>query len=128
MTMKPRNLLLIDEDEFARLELDQQEYHLIVVPSKGTGGAVTEVIAQHEVLRFGFPEKSRNTWFQVFKDPGGKHNALTLALERIIFARKITCLYVSRSLRVIASRGVAVHPHVQIELIDDMTSSQGEMS
>jgi hypothetical protein len=96
---------------------------LLLTVSPGLGGAWTELHGGQELIRFGFPPESTNPWFQVLHDPGKKHNALTLALERIIFARRINMIAVTDpSMERIARRGAAVHPATMIQLLREQES------
>lgn len=90
---------------------------LAVVLRPGLGGAWTEVAGDgSETILFGYPEKPRSGWLNAtLLPPAGGHNVLTLALERILFARGLAGIVVcAPELEPLARRGAAVHPAVAV--------------
>jgi hypothetical protein len=97
---------------------------LTIELSPGLGGAWTEIRRGREVIRFGYPRDSRLRWFQVLAAPGIRHHVLSLAIERIVFARQITAVeYGSEELLPmlrgalrnhsgVALRAIPIHPEV----------------
>lgn len=82
---------------------------------EGLGGAWTELHGGAEVIRFGYPARSPHRWFQVLTDPGKRHHALSLALERIVFARGIATIeFDDPTLRPMLARATRVHPAVEL--------------
>ncbi|MCC6547907.1 hypothetical protein IT570_12145 [Candidatus Sumerlaeota bacterium] len=76
----------------------------------GLAGAWTALKAGEEIVTFGHPAASPNRWFRVLTPPQDRHNAASLALERIIFARRITTLVICDcSIQAVALKGSAVH-------------------
>ncbi len=63
---------------------------LIIEISPGLGGAWTEPSGSMEVIKFGMPDHPESEYFKYFNERVKKHNALSLAIERIVYARKIS--------------------------------------
>lgn len=83
---------------------------LVVEVAPGLGGAWTERRGAHEVTRFGCPESPVSRWLDPASSPGGRHNALSLALERMVHARGIRLIGVAdERLRPAAGRAVAAY-------------------
>jgi len=84
-------------------------------PTPDLGGAWTEMRGGAEVIRFGFPAASRSRWFQILSDPGRRHHVLTLALERIVYARGVSVVeYDSEELVPMLRRALRLHAGVQL--------------
>jgi hypothetical protein len=80
------------------------------------GGAWTELRDGVEVIRFGYSRHSPHRWFQIFDDPGKRHHVLTIALERIVFARAIQVVqYGDATLLPMLRRALRQHPAVRLE-------------
>ncbi|MBI1292576.1 hypothetical protein GC173_15265 [bacterium] len=62
---------------------------LWIEPTPGLGGAWTEVRDGTEVIRFGYPARSPYRWFHILGAPEKRHHVLSLAIERIVFARRV---------------------------------------
>ena len=97
------------------LQRSKRTHAVVVEFREGLAGAWTVMRSGIEVVQFGYPAASRNRWFQIFT-PGRTHNAATLALERMLFARRITTLVICDcSVEKIALKASAVHrDHLKI--------------
>ena len=94
------------------------EEDLVVWLEPQLGGAWTEYRQGREVIRFGFPQDSKNRWFRIFEVPRKGHNVLSQALERMLFAREIGVLNISgpEPLWQVARRGAEKHPSVAVHM------------
>ncbi len=91
-------------------------YRVFLELRPGLAGAWTEKRHGAEVVLFGYPEASGNRWFQVKAIHRDGHNALSLAIERMIYARRVNSLaIVDGTLEEVARKGAKVHGgHVAI--------------
>jgi len=88
---------------------------VIFVP--GLGGAWTELWNGREVIRFGYPQSARSPWFRVLDPSPGDHHCASLALERIVYARRITEVVVAEDvLAPAARRGLRQFPQVELRV------------
>ncbi len=88
----------------------KDDYRVMVELREGLAGAWTEHREGEELIAFGYPAGSGNKWFQPFRVLKGRHNVLSLALERMIFARRITTLVICDcSIAAVALKGAAIH-------------------
>ncbi len=114
---------------------------ILLVPEKGTPGVWTDRSSRLERIRFGFPEDGSSSWFRLLKPmKNSQHNALSQAIERMLFARKIDAI-ASLSPQFAPVIKKAVHPHKSLiklwfytreddpeswkELLNRITNSQG---
>ncbi len=74
-----------DEERLAALS----DEALFMEVSRGTAGALTDLRSGREVIIFGYPADARSPSFQVFEVPRKGHHALSLAIQRIVYARTI---------------------------------------
>ncbi len=82
---------------------------------EGLGGAWTELRGTDECILFGYPAHPTTLWFRVFDPPPTSHNAVTQALERMIFARGIsTVLVTDPAMLATVKKGASAHPAVRI--------------
>lgn len=76
----------------------------------GIAGAWTELRGGREVVLFGYPANSTHRWFQFQADVNAGHSAASLAIERIVHARKRNALAILHgSVKNVAMRGIRVH-------------------
>lgn len=85
-------------------------YRVFLELRPGLAGAWTEKRHGAEVVLFGYPEASANRWFQVKAIHRDGHNALSLAIERMIYARRVNSLaIVDGTLEEVARKGAKAH-------------------
>lgn len=88
--MNAKTLLVLTSDRPSAEEIAAMaQGSIVVVVSAGLGGAWTERADHVELVLFGHPRDSRNSWFVYHDYSGEKHNALSLAIERMIYARQV---------------------------------------
>lgn len=113
--MTPRTLVMALEATARAVAGKLPPEALLFVPDPTVGGAFSELRDGREVIRFGYRPEGRFRWLRIFDVPPTGHNVATQAIERIVFARRISDVVVlDIELLPIAVRGVAAHPGVKL--------------
>jgi len=109
--MSAARLLALAARDFAEAELNALPPDALAMCLRpGLGGAWTEVRGGREVVIFGYPANAESRWFRHSAPRDARHTAVSLAIERIVYARGIAIVAVlDTECSAAAHRGAAVH-------------------